>query len=415
MTGDRSVMPADVLCGYLEVGPDGVITAANAEFLRLADRAADDVVGTRTLSGLLPVGDRIYFETHFRPTLQLHGEVREIALELVRPDGTKVPVLVNADLGTTDGGQVMRTVVFEARDRRRYEKELLRARRGAEEAEAKARRLAQTLQQTFIPATLPDIAGLEIAGAYRPAGDGSEVGGDFYDVFQIQSGEWIVAVGDVCGKGVEAAVVTSFVRHSLRALAVQWDDPSQIIRALNSAMLAHASDRFCTLAVLRLLKEDDHFLVTISSGGHPLPLLVKADGEIAEIGPAGSLVGVLTQPRLDDARYVLGVGDSLVIFTDGVTEARSEAGQFGVDGILSVLDEGVASAAQVTDALLERVLEFQAGEARDDIAIVSLLVHEADPADVPDPTPAVPRGVEEKERALRALQELEAADEQQPS
>ncbi|MET0449570.1 MAG: SpoIIE family protein phosphatase [Aeromicrobium sp.] len=411
MTGGLSAMPADALCGYLEVGPDGVVTAANAELLRLLDRAVDDVVGTRTLAELLPVGDRIYFETHFRPTLQLHGEVREIAMELVRPDGSKIPVLVNADLGTTDGVQVMRTVVFEARDRRRYEKELLRARRGAEEAEAKARRLAQTLQQTFIPATLPDIDGVEIAGAYRPAGDGSEVGGDFYDVFQLQSGEWIVAVGDVCGKGVEAAVVTSFVRHSLRALAVQHDDPSQMIRALNSAMLAHESDRFCTLAVLRLLKEDDDWLVTISSGGHPLPLLVTADGEVSEIGAAGSLVGVLTQPRLDDARYVLGIGDSLVIFTDGVTEARGEAGQFGVDGILSVLDEGVASATEVTASLLERVLDFQAGEARDDIAIVSIRVQHDDRTAVPDPAPAVRRGIEEKERALRALQELEATGE----
>lgn len=412
MTGDLSVMPADALCGYLEVGTDGVVTAANAEFLRLADRAADDVIGTRTLAGLLPVGDRIYFETHFRPTLQMHGEVREIALELVRPDGTKIPVLVNADLGTSDGEQVMRTVVFEARDRRRYEKELLRARRGAEEAEAKARSLAQTLQQTFIPATLPDIKGLEIAGAYRPAGDGSEVGGDFYDVFQVQSGEWIVAVGDVSGKGVEAAVVTSFVRHTLRAVAVQLDDPSQIIRALNSAMLAHASDRFCTLAVLRLIREDDHWLVTISSGGHPLPVLVTAAGEISEIGPAGSLVGVLTQPRLADARYVLSVGDSLVIFTDGVTEARREAGQFGVDGILSVLEHGVASAAEVTEALLERVLDFQAGEARDDIAIVSLVVRsDDDPTVASDPTAVTRRGIEEKERALRALQELAASGE----
>ncbi|MET0928221.1 MAG: SpoIIE family protein phosphatase [Aeromicrobium sp.] len=409
MTRNRPGLPADALCGYLEVGPDGVILTANTEFLRLADRALDDVVGHRTLSELLPVGDRIYYETHFRPTLQMHGEVREIAFELVRPDGTRVPVLVNADLG--DDGQVMRTVVFEARDRRRYEKELMRARRSAEEAEAKALRLAQTLQQTFVPATLPDIRGLEIAGAYRPAGDGSEVGGDFYDVFQVHSGEWIVVVGDVCGKGVEAAAVTSFVRHSVRALAVQWDDPSQIIRALNAAMLAHASDRFCTLAVLRLLREDDHWLVTISSGGHPLPLRVAAGGEVSEIGAAGSLVGVLTQPRLDDARYVLDVGDSLVIFTDGVTEARGEAGQFGTEGILAVLDDGVASAVKVTGALLDRVLDFQAGEARDDIAIVSMMVRHDDDPGAAAPVPVVRRGIEEKDRALRALQELAAADE----
>ncbi|MET0766338.1 MAG: SpoIIE family protein phosphatase [Aeromicrobium sp.] len=412
MSAKTPGMPADVPCGYLEVGPDGVVTIANQEFLRLADREHDDVVGARTLSELLSVGDRIYFETHFRPTLEMHGEVREIAIELVRPDGTKVPVLVNADLTAAKGGRIMRTVVFEARDRRRYEKELLRARRDAEEAEARARRLAQTLQQTFVPAVVPDIPGLEVVGAYRPAGDGSEVGGDFYDVFQLRSGEWVVAVGDVCGKGVEAAVVTTFVRQSLRALAVQWDDPSQIIQALNTAMLAHGIDRFCTLVLLRLLKEDDDWLVTISSGGHPLPLLVTADGDVSEIGAAGSLVGVLAQPRLDDARYVLGVGDSLVLFTDGVTEARGSAGSFGLEGILATVQDGVTSAGALTDDLLKRVLDFQAGEARDDIAIVSIQVL-ADAADAGAAAPGLVArrarlDVEQKERALRALQELVA-------
>jgi sigma-B regulation protein RsbU (phosphoserine phosphatase) len=413
MTRNPPGMPADAPCGYLEVGADGVVTLANPELLRLVDRAHDDVVGTLTFAELLSVGDRMYLETHFRPTLQMHGEVREIAVELVRPDGAKVPVLVNADMSPAKGGSVMRTVVFEARDRRRYEKELLRARRDAEEAEARARRLAQTLQQTFVPAVVPSIPGLQVAGAYRPAGDGSEVGGDFYDVFQIHSGEWVVAVGDVCGKGVEAAVVTSFVRQSLRALAVQWDDPSQIMQALNTAMLVHGIDRFCTLVLLRLLKEDDDWLVTVSSGGHPLPLLVGADGTVSEIGAAGSLVGVLAQPRLDDARYVLGVGDSLVLFTDGVTEARGAAGTFGVDGILSVVQEGVTSAESLTDDLLTRVLDFQSGEARDDIAIVSIQVLAAAAAVAHDLPPQAARiDKQEKEQALRALQGLLTDDEQ---
>jgi sigma-B regulation protein RsbU (phosphoserine phosphatase) len=408
MTKPLPGLPADVLCGYLEVRDDGVVTAANDEFLRIVGRPRDEVVNVLSLSSLLRAGDRIYLETHFRPTLQMHGEVREIAMEIVRPDGTKVPVLVNADIGPGQGGRVMRTVVFEARDRRRYEQELLRARRAAEEAEGRARRLAHTLQQTFIPALVPGIPGLEVAGAYRPAGDGSEVGGDFYDVFQLHSGEWVVAVGDVCGKGVEAAVVTTFVRQSLRALAVQWDDPSQIIRALNTAMLEHGTDRFCTLVVLRLLKDDDHWLVTISSGGHPLPLLTTADGEISEVGASGSLVGVLAQPRLADARYVVGLGDSIVIFTDGVTEARGEAGSFGLEGILGVLEGGVTSAGDLTDTLLRQVLDFQAGEARDDIAIVSIRV-QGDAEEVPPPAPRA--DVEAKDRALRALQELVDLDE----
>lgn len=401
-------VPAELLCGYAEVRADGVITAANPEFLRLVGREHDEVVGGLTLPGLMGIGDRIYYETHLRPTLQMHGEAREIALELVRPGGEKVPVLLNADLSPAGDGSVMRAVVFEARDRRRYEKELLRARRDAEEAEALARGLAKTLQQTFVPPSAPSVEGLDVAGAYRPAGDGSEVGGDFYDVFQIRDGEWVVAVGDVCGKGVEAAVVTTFVRHTLRALAVQLDEPSHILRELNAAMLAHSSDRFCTLVVLRLLKEDDHWLVTISSGGHPLPLLIPAEGETAEIGPAGSLIGVLSHPRLEDARYVLTAGDSLLVYTDGVTEARGSAGSFGLEGIVSVIDDTEHTATALTDALLERVLAFQSGQARDDIAIVSLTVR-----DEPEPPPRAPArvDVEAKVRALRELQELQGLTE----
>jgi sigma-B regulation protein RsbU (phosphoserine phosphatase) len=398
----------DLPCGYVETGPDGVITVANAHFLRLVDRPAADVIGTATFPSLLSVGDRIYFETHYWPTLQLHGEIREIAAELVCPDGVRVPVLLSSTM-TPGDDPVIRTVVFEARERRLYEKELLRARRSAEEAEVHARSLAQTLQQTFIPPSMPDIAGLELAGAYRPAGDGSEVGGDFYDAFQISNGEWIVAVGDVCGKGVDAAVVTAFVRHSLRALAVQWSDPSQILRALNAALLAHESDRFCTVVVLRFLRDDDRWLVTISSGGHPLPVLIGADGAVSEVGAAGSLIGVLAMPQLDDGRIVLVPGDSLLVFTDGVTEARGAAGPFGHSGVLDVIDAGAVGARALTTTLLEAVLDFQSGQARDDIAIVAVTAHEPI---VPQPaagaaTTASRDAIEEKNRALRALQGLD--------
>jgi sigma-B regulation protein RsbU (phosphoserine phosphatase) len=396
-------------CGYVEVGPDGVITAANGHFLRLVGRPADEVVGTLTFPGLLSMGDRMYYETHYRPTLQMHGEIHEIAFELVRPDSARVPILVSANT-TDDDSQMTRTIVFEARDRRRYEKELLRARRAAEVAEARSLALAHTLQQTFIPPSMPDIPGLEIAGAYRPAGDGSEVGGDFYDAFQVRSGEWVVVIGDVSGKGVEAAVVTAFVRHTVRALAVQWDDPSQIVRELNTAMLAHGTDRFCTVVVLRLLRDDDRWLVAISSGGHPLPLLIGASGFVTEVGAPGSLIGVLSVPQLEDDRVTMTIGDSLVAYTDGVTEARGVDGMFGVERLLQVVSGGVTSAAATTATVLDRVLEFQSRDARDDIAIVTLRVV----ADVVEPSPdpsAARLDPEEKNRALRALQGVEPSQE----
>lgn len=398
---------ADLPCGYVEVGPDDVITAANPEFLRLVGRTSDDVVGVRTFPELLPVGDRMFYETHYRPTIQMHDEIREIAFELVRPDGEKMPVLVSAtQVSEADGGPFVRTVVFEARSRRSYEQELVRARRVAQEAEERARKLAETLQRSFIPPSAPEVPGLDIAAAYRPAGDGTEVGGDFYDVFQISTGEWIIAVGDVCGKGVEAAVLTAFVSHTLRALAVQWDDPSEMLRALNTALLGHPSDRFCTVVVLRMLRDGDDWLVKISSGGHPLPLLVTAACEIAEIGAAGSLVGVLTHPRLDDERRVITTGDRIVVFTDGVTEARGDGGLFGIEGVVGVLDETRPTSAHVTEALLDGVLEFQEGLPRDDIAIVTIAVSDA-AEPVQDVELGTRRAIEEKERALRALAGLE--------
>ena len=412
MTSRDLQRQAGALFGYAEVADDGRVLTANDEFHRLAGWAPDDVAAGRTLAQLLPVGDRMYLETHFRPALAMHGQVREIALELVRPDGERVPVLVNADIAQVGDQDVARLVVFEARDRRRYEQELLRARRAAEEAEQRASSLAQVLQETFIPPSAPRVPGLDVAGAYRPAGDGSVVGGDFYDVFQVGDDEWIVTVGDVCGKGVEAAVLTAFVRYSLRGLAVQHNDPSQILRALNAAMLAHGSDRFCTLVVIRLLKEDDHWLVTISSAGHPLPVLITADGDVAEIGAAGSLVGVLTHPQLDDERHVLSVGDTLLMYTDGVTEARAPSGSFGLPGIVSVIRSGPESTSELTHRLLEQVLSFQDGTARDDIAIVALSVAPPSDDDGVDDDPAAVRHVdlEQKLRKLRDLQALRDDD-----
>jgi sigma-B regulation protein RsbU (phosphoserine phosphatase) len=191
---------------------------------------------------------------------------------------------------------------------------------------------------------------------------------------------------------------------------VQHTDPSQMLRELNTAMLAHRSDRFCTLVVMRLLKEDDDWLVAISSAGHPLPVLISADGDVAEIGAAGSLVGVLTHPQLDDQRHVLSLGDTLLLYTDGVTEARGASGSFGLAGILPVIEEGIASASDLTGRLLDEVLRFQDGTARDDIAIVSLTVGEsARDEDAAEP-PASRTDVEEKLRALLEQQDLGDAD-----
>lgn len=409
MSVDRGDFFEHAPCGYVELDADGRIIAANRAFLTLVDRAHDDVVGTQSFSGLLSAGARIYHETHFRPALQMHGSVHEIAVDLVRADGSKVPALVSANLRGEGRKQTTRLIVFEARDRRSYEQELLRARRAAEEAEQLATDLATTLQATFIPPSIGEIPGLEIAGAYRPAGDGSVIGGDFYDVFQIRTGEWVVALGDVCGKGIEAAVLTSFVRHSIRALAVRHDSPAEVLRDLNTALLAHGSDRFCTVVLLRLLKEDDQWLVSVSSGGHPLPLLVAQEGAVVEIGASGSLVGVLSTPQLDDGRGTIRPGDRVVLFTDGVTEARRADEPFGIDRLMALVAAPVPTAAETTDMILDEVLTFQEGQARDDIAIVTVRVLGPDEAPSDGAAAQRPMDREAKNQALLALQEGSSA------
>lgn len=361
-------------CGYIEMDHDGTILNANEKFLALVGRRRDEVVGVATFASMLAVGDRIYHETHFSPLLQMHREVHEIAFEIVRPDNARVPVLVSANLRGDGDDAVARTIVFEAQDRRSYEQELLAAKKAAEDAEAQSRRITQTLQQTFVPPTPPRIPGLDISGVYRPAGDGSEVGGDFYDVFQIRAGEWMVVLGDVSGKGVEAAAVTAFIRHAIRELAVTAAEPSDLLRELNAALIREPHDRFCTVAVVRLIADGHRWLVTMSLGGHPQPVGRAAGGAVDSIGVEGSLIGVLDAPSFTDERLELVEGDSVLLFTDGVTEARRDQVEYGEERLRSTVAVAPEGSEAITSAVMTDVMGFQGDVAKDDIAIVALTV-----------------------------------------
>lgn len=361
-------------CGYLSTTPDGTIIKANETFFALTGYRREELVGRLRFSDLLSPGGQIYHETHYAPLLRMHGTAREIALDVVRADGERLPVLVNSVLESDENGHptVIRTAVFDATQRREYERELLSAKQRAQESEANAMRLAHTLQQTLIPPTPPAIPQLDIAARYRPAGDGSEVGGDFYDVFQVGDGEWVVAIGDVCGKGVDAAVVTALARYTLRAAAVQTASPAAALRVLNDALLANESERFCTVALLRLHQGEGGWRSTLALGGHPRPVHVAA-AEAALVGSPGSLLGVLPDPELYDVELPLHPGESLVLYTDGVPEGRDNGSFYGIDRLLR-LAAGTGAADQLAGAVLEDVLTFQQGVARDDIAIVALRV-----------------------------------------
>jgi phosphoserine phosphatase RsbU/P len=368
-------------CGYLSTTPDGTIIKANETFFALTGFRRADVVGRTRFAEMLSPGGQIYHETHYAPLLRMHGTAREIAFDLVRADGVRLPVLVNSVLERDTNGHptVVRTAVFDATHRRQYERELLRAKQQAEDSEARATALARTLQKTLIPPTPPVIPRLDVAGSYRPAGDGSEVGGDFYDVFQVGVGEWVIAIGDVCGKGVDAAVVTALVRYTLRAVAVQDASPAAALHALNDVLLEHETDRFCTVALLRLHEIDGVWRCRLALGGHPLPILVTIAGEATTFGTPGSLLGVLPGPDLSDVELHLEPGTTLILYTDGVPEGRNNGSFYGTHRVLDLACAANGDAADLAGALLADVLAFQGGVARDDIAVVTVRV----PADSP--------------------------------
>lgn len=365
-------------CGYVSTAPDGRIVKVNATFATWTGYAAVDLRG-RPLTDLLSVGGRIYYETHYAPSLRMQGSVREIALEIVRRDGGRLPVLVNARLDRDADGEprVVRIAVFDATERRSYERELLRAKEAAETSELRARTLARTLQETLIPPAPPAIPGLEVAAAYRPAGDGTEVGGDFYDVFPLASDDYVVALGDVSGKGAAAAVVTALARYTLRALAVSHERPSEVLDQLDQALKRHETDRFCTVVLMRLTRAEQGWTALISSGGHPPPLLVRRGATPEPVVVPGTIIGILSTARFTDHELHLAPGDTLLLYTDGVTEARDEhAALFGSERLLDTVGRVAGSTADLVSGLIDEVLAFQAGTPRDDIAVLAVTAPE---------------------------------------
>ena len=364
-------------CGYLSTTPDGVVVKVNQTFLTLTGYPRDELLG-RHLTDLFTAGGKIYHETHYSPMLRMQGRAREIALDIVRADGARIPVLLNAVAENDADGKprVVRLAVFDATERREYERELLRAKQRAEESESRARALARTLQQTLIPPTPPSVPGLDVATVYRAAGGGDEVGGDFYDVFQVGDGDWVVVIGDVSGKGVDAAVVTALARYTLRAAAMRAPRPAAALEMLNEVVLGSETDRYCTVAMLRLRDgAGEGWTATLAAGGHPLPFLTREGRPPRTFGMPGSLVGLLPDAGFTDSELPLRSGDAVVLYTDGVTEARRDGEFYGAERLDAALARRAgAPAAEIAGGVLDDVMTFQRGVPRDDIAVVVLRV-----------------------------------------
>jgi serine phosphatase RsbU (regulator of sigma subunit) len=244
---------------------------------------------------------------------------------------------------------------------------------------------ARHLQASLLPPQLPDVVGLDLGARYLAGSAGLEVGGDFYDVIPVSSDRYLVVVGDVCGRGVEAANTAQLIRHVVRSAAVGVRDPARILGHLNDVLLRQAEEnpnaRFATALVAAVDVRRDGLKVTLAIAGHPHPLVRDPLGQVVPVGVPGTLLGVTGEAHFTDAVVPLPVGSTLVCFTDGATECRRGEAFFGEAGVVRALAAADGTAAEIAGAIEASVQEFTSGALSDDLAILVLR-----------PTPATPRG-----------------------
>ncbi|MEA5365368.1 SpoIIE family protein phosphatase [Amycolatopsis sp., V23-08] len=368
-------------CGYLSTLMDGTIAKINTTLLGWLGHRREELVGRRRFADLLSVGGRIYHETHIAPMLAMHGEAGGLALELRTAGGTRLPVLVTSTVkkGADGTAQLIRSTIFDARDRRAYEEELLRARRQADVERDRARELAAILQRTLLPPALPVVPGMEVAAHYHPA-SADEVGGDFYDLFPLTGGTWGFFLGDVSGKGAVAAAVTSLVRYTLRAAAVYDPDPAGVLRNLNTVLnqeFRGTDPRYCTVVYGSLTPEAGGCVITLAGGGHPPALLIRADGTVEFVDtPGGMLVGAVPDARFTKAGLRLTPGDTLLLYSDGLTEARTASGRarYSEEDLQEFLTTSAPTTAPAVTAALKALLTSFGDGVEDDTALLALSI-----------------------------------------
>jgi PAS domain S-box-containing protein len=354
-------------CGYLTTALDGTIVRVNRTFEQLTGFARDDLIGRRRFQELLTAGGRIYHETHYAPLLRMQGSVREIAVEIVRADGGRLPALVNSVLRRDEHGEpgAIRTTIFDATDRRRYEQELLSARRREQE-------VALELQRSLLAGSLERADGVELGVAYRPAVQGLEVGGDWYDAFWLEPGERIgLVVGDVVGRGLGAAATMGQLRSALRALASTGFEPGALLEALSEFSRRHDVGQMATVAYA----EVDVQLRTMryACAGHPPPVVVEpgAAPRFAWDGRSAPLDAHTSWSDRPDGALDLAPSSLVVLYTDGLIERHDRPLQSGLDHLLEVVATRSAGAPDdLASALALDVAE--AGGRADDVCVLAM-------------------------------------------
>jgi len=354
-------------CGYLATRPDGTIVRVNRTFERWTGLRREELLAGRRLQDLLAAGGRIYFETHVAPLLHMQGAVREIAVEVLRADGSRLPALVNAVLHRDAAGRpsVVRVTVFDATDRRRYEQELVRARRREQE-------IALELQRSLLAGELPDDGRVELAVGYGPAERGLELGGDWYDSFRLEEQDAIgLVVGDVMGRGIGAAATMGQLRSAVRALASTGLPPGALLDALDRYARRHAVGRMTTLAYAQV--DLGTRRIRYACAGHPPPALLAPEGGASLAWGGRSLpfdTHPLAPPR-PDAWADLAPGTTLVLYTDGLVERRDRPVMAGLDELLGVLDRlGDEPPAALVEALRRELTGGAPGT--DDVCVLAL-------------------------------------------
>ena len=239
---------------------------------------------------------------------------------------------------------------------------------------AERSRIARVLQQSLLPPRLPELPGVDVAARFLPAGSGNDVGGDFYDLFEMADSDWAVVIGDVCGKGADAAVVTALARYTLRTATMREHRPARALAVLNEAILGQQGDgRFCTVALARLEANARGLHATVATAGHPLPLVLRVDGSVVAVGGSGRLLGIEADADVHEEAVELAPGDVLVLYTDGLSDARAPEEVLSGEGIANVLRGCAgAGAAEIAERLEGAALGSDTTAPRDDIALLVL-------------------------------------------
>lgn len=346
---------------------EGRITSWNPAAERIYGYTAAEVLGRPVVVLEAPGGDSNLHEVTRRAAAG--ATVHEPPALAVRKDGRQIRVAVTSSPVQDETGRTVGTAMV-ARDVTAE----WQAGQDRDRLLAQRTRVAHTLQASLRPPELMAPPGMSLGARFCPAGDGAEIGGDFYDVYPTVADGWAITLGDVSGKGAEAAALTALARYTLRSVAMFEAGPRRILQRLNEAVIRQcAEDEYCTVAYASVHGTPAGARLVLSLGGHPPPLVLRRDGRVETVGEPGTVIGLLPDPDLHEVPVELAAGESICFYTDGVSEARVDGVQFGDEGIRAVL---AGCRGLPADSIARRVEQavrtFQGRDLTDDLAVLVL-------------------------------------------